>query len=260
VYKISITIITYNEERNIDRCLNSVQWADEIIVVDSGSTDRTLAICQKYHCKVINQPWSGFGAMKHFAVNTATHDWIFAIDADEKVTDELKSIIQQIIIQPQYTGYRVKRISYYLDKKIRYSGWNHDHPIRLFNRRYGNFNDKPIHESVKIRGKIGKIESPLLHYPYPTITSHLQKMNYYADLSAEWLARNGKSCSIFMAIISGIIKFLKMYFLQMGFLDGKYGLILARNSAFGVYLKYVKLWEKTRKPYNELTGSIESGR
>jgi glycosyltransferase involved in cell wall biosynthesis len=247
VYKISITIITYNEERNIDRCLNSIQWADEIIVVDSGSTDQTLAICRQYHCKVIQKPWSGFGSMKHFAVDAASHDWIFSIDADEKMTDGLKSTIQQILKEPQCAGYRIKRISYYLDKKIYYSGWNHDYPLRLFNRKYGNFNDKPIHESVKLSGKSDRIEEALLHYPYPTIASHVQKMNQYAELTAGWLTQNRKSSSLAMAILSSMIKFLKMYFLQMGFLDGKIGFVLAYNSAFGVYLKYIKLWEIIKK-------------
>jgi glycosyltransferase involved in cell wall biosynthesis len=243
VQKISVTIITFNEEQNIERCLDSIQWADEIVVVDSGSTDRTLTICQRYHCKIIEHPWCGFGFMKRLGVDSATHDWIFSIDSDEKMTDQLKSMIQQLLNQTQHAGYRVKRISYYLEKKICYSGWNHDYPLRLFNRKYGNFNDKPIHESVQLIGKIGKIEAALLHYPYPTIASHVQKMNRYAELSAELSAKTGKSSSIATAILKGVIKFLKMYLLQLGFLDGRIGFILAFNSAFGVYLKYVKLWE-----------------
>lgn len=246
--KISVVIIAKNETANIERCLKSVQWADEIVVVDSGSTDGTLEICRKYGCRVIHSEWLGFGKFKQLAVNSAGNDWIFSIDADEEVTPDLMTRIKEKVENPGgCNGFRVKRKSFYLGKLINYSGWQRDYQLRLFNRRFGNFNDKTVHESVQLSGKIGKIEEYMLHYTYPTISSHLQKMDRYTTLGAEGVSAKGKRSSIFGAIIRALNKFIKMYLLQRGILDGKAGFLLSLNSAFGVYLKYVKLWELNRK-------------
>lgn len=242
--KFSAVIITKNEEKNIERCLKSVQWADEIVVVDSGSTDRTLEICREYGCSALYTEWMGFGRTKKFAVDSANFDWIFSIDADEVVTLELKDKIITILSnQPKYAGYRVKRKSFYLNKLIEYSGWHHDYPLRLFNRKFGNYNDKIVHESVDINGEVGKIEEHLLHYTYPNLSSHIQKIDQYTSLGAQQLFQKEKKSSISKAILRGNMKFFKMYFLQTGFLDGKEGLILAFISSFGIILKYLKLRE-----------------
>ncbi|MCU0645391.1 MAG: glycosyltransferase family 2 protein [bacterium] len=244
--KLSVTIITKNEEHNIERCLKSVQWADEIVVVDDGSTDRTPEICQQFTPKVIHSDWLGFGLLKQLAVNSAIHDWIFSIDSDEEVSEPLKEKIMTILENPQLNGFRIKRESFYLGKKIRHCGWERDYQLRLFNRKFGNFNDKPVHESVSISGEVGKIEEPLYHYTYPTVQSHIEKMNRYSDLGLELLVNRQKRASIGGAVMRGLAKFFKMYILQRGFLDGKIGFVLCYNSAFGVYLKYLKLWEKNR--------------
>lgn len=245
--KISAVIITKNEADNIGRCLDSLHWADEIVVVDSGSTDNTMEICRDYGAKVIETEWRGFGKTKQLAVNSAKYDWVFSIDADEEVTpklaDRLKSIRKA---GPHASGYRIKRNSFYLGKMIRYSGWNRDYPLRLFNRKYGNFNDKRVHESVKIKGTVGKIEERILHYTYPTISSYIKKMDLYSTLGAELLKDKNKKAGIFKALFHAKIKFIKMYFINLGFLDGKAGLALALNSAFSVYLKYLKLWQMNR--------------
>jgi glycosyltransferase involved in cell wall biosynthesis len=243
---ISVTIITKNEQQNIERCLKSVQWADEIVVADSYSTDKTLEICRKFGCKIIETEWLGFGPVKRLAVDAASHNWIFSIDSDEQVSEQLKDRILTILKHPQFNGYRVKRVSYYLDKQIRYCGWDRDYQLRLFNRNSGNFNEKLVHEAVNIAGEVGRIEDPLFHYTYPTIQSHIEKMARYSKLGADQLANKGKSSSIFMAMLRGLAKFLKMYLLQRGFLDGKIGFVLCYNSAVGVYLKYLQLWEKNR--------------
>lgn len=242
--QLSVVIITKNEQENIARCLTSVQWADEIVVLDNGSTDRTPEICHHFNCKFIETKWLGFGLTKKLAVDSAVHDWIFSIDSDEQVSEELKLSIQNILKKPDYNGYRIKRISFYLGKKINHCGWERDYPLRLFNRTVGNFNEKPVHESVVIPGRIGKIEAPLFHHSYPTIASHIIKMNRYAELAAQESFQKGKSSTVLSAIFRGLFKFIKMYFLQRGFLDGRVGFILCCNSAFGVYLKYIKLWEK----------------
>jgi len=242
--KLSITIITKNEEANIERCLNSVKWADEIVIIDSGSQDRTVQICQEFGAKVIETKWLGFGKTKKLAVDSAKYDWIFSIDADEEVTEELKVTIAEILSNPKKKAYSVKRKSYYLGKMINYCGWDKDYPLRLFNRKYGNFNEKIVHESVVTNGNKGRIEDVMLHYTYPTISSHIQKIDHYSRLGAEKIA--GEKSSISKAYFRGIFKFMKMYFLQKGFLDGKVGFILSLNSAYGVFLKYLKLWEINR--------------
>jgi glycosyltransferase involved in cell wall biosynthesis len=240
--KISATIITKNEEANIERCLNSIDWVDEIVVVDSFSTDRTIEICEEHKCKIIQTEWKGFGRTKKYAVDASSNDWIFSIDADEEVTIELKNKILGILENPQFEGYNIKRTSYYLGSEIKYCGWDRDFPLRLFNKESGNFNDKEVHEFVIIKGRTALINEPLLHYTYPTISSHVAKMNRYTDLS---LIKLNKRYSIFSALFFGINKFLKMYFLQKGFLDGKVGMLLSINSAYGIFLKYIKTWQKT---------------
>jgi glycosyltransferase involved in cell wall biosynthesis len=241
--KISAVIITNNEANNIERCLKSLSWVDEIVVIDSYSKDNTIEICNSYNCKVIQIEWNGFGNTKKFAVDNASNDWIFSIDADEEVTDELRVRILDVLKEPKYNGFNIKRKSYYLGQEIKYCGWNNDFPLRLFNKNYGNFNSKEVHESVILNGSKSKIYEPLLHYTYPTISLHISKMNRYTDLSLKEID-NDKNYSILISILLGVNKFLKMYFLQKGFLDGKAGLVLSLNSAFGIYLKYIKVWQR----------------
>lgn len=244
--KLSVTIITKNEEANIERCLKSVDWADEIVVVDSESTDRTVEICEAFaSCKVFRLPWEGFGKTKQKAVDQAGNDWILSIDADEQVSPELREKILDILSAgPQYNGYRIKRRSFYLGKLMRYSGWNSDYQLRLFNKKFGRFNKKTVHESVQMSGPVGRIEEVLFHYTYPDVSAHVEKMDRYASLAAEALYKQGDKASLFEALLHAKMKFLKMYIVQLGFLDGRAGLILALNSAYGAYLKYLKLWKK----------------
>ncbi|VAX25484.1 Putative two-domain glycosyltransferase [hydrothermal vent metagenome] len=241
--KISAVIITKNEELNIERCLKSIQWVDEIVVVDSNSTDKTIEICNRYNCKVINSEWFGFGRTKKLAVDSASNNWILSIDSDEEVTQELESTIKEILKDPKFNGYKIKRKSYYLGKMINHCGWNSDYPLRLFNREFGNFNEKNIHESINVKGKVGQIETILLHYTYPTISSHIIKLDKYTELQARELKKKGRHYSLFAVALFSIYKFINMYFLHLGFLDGKEGFVLCSNSAYGVYLKYLKLWE-----------------
>jgi glycosyltransferase involved in cell wall biosynthesis len=243
---LSVVIITKNEEANIARCLKSVQWASEIVVIDNGSTDHTMDICRKYNCRIKETDWLGFGPLKRLAVDSATHDWIFSIDSDEEASEPLKDKILNILENPRLNGFRIKRESFYLGKKIQHCGWERDYPLRLFNRKFGNFNDKPIHESVSISGAVGKVEAPIYHFTYPTVQSHIDKMNRYTELGSGLLTKKGKTASIGSSVMRGLAKFIKMYILQRGFLDGKIGFVLCYNSAFGVYLKYLKLWEKNR--------------
>lgn len=246
--KLSAVIITKNEESNIERCLISLQGlVDEIIVVDNHSTDNTLEICKKYRCKIYSKDWEGFGLAKREAVNKASHKWVLSIDADEEITHQLKEKIKDVLLNPKFNVYKVKRITFYLSKPIKHCGWDNDYPKRLFNKEYGNFNDAIIHESLIIDGERGTIEEPLNHYSFPTIGTHLQKMKLYAELSAKKNYKEGKTVSILAAITKAKLKFIKMYFVQFGFLDGWHGLVLCLNSAYGAFLKYIMLWELSNK-------------
>ena len=244
--ELSVTIITKNEETNIRRCLQSVKWADEIVVVDSGSTDDTLEICRSYPCNIIETEWLGFGRTKQLAVEHASNDWILSIDADEEVTEPLKDQLTKILKAPKVNAYKIRRKSFYLGKMIRFCGWNKDYPLRLFNKKLGYFDDRIVHEGVVIKDKKGMIQEALLHYTYPTIESHIKKMSHYSSLGAQILYEKGKRATLPGAILKGAFKFLKMYFFQLGFLDGKNGLVLSINSAYGVYLKYLKIWQMTK--------------
>jgi len=246
---ISVSIIVKDEEDNIERCLKSIyNWADEIIVVDSGSTDNTLKICKKYNCKIHKTHWLGFGKTKQLGVDLTENDWILSIDADEEISNQLKKEIKDIIASNQFNGAYIKRISYYLSRQIKYSGWQNDFPLRLFNKRFGNFDNATVHESVVLhKSKTLKICEPIYHYPYKTIHEHISKVNLYTTLSAEKLFIRSKKTSLFFAVLSGITKFIKMYLFKKGFLDGKEGLVLAILSSYSSFLKYVKLWSMWRE-------------
>jgi glycosyltransferase involved in cell wall biosynthesis len=244
--KLSVAIITKNEEKNIERCLKSISFADEIVVVDSGSQDRTREICLQYGANVITSAWLGFAETKQFAVDQCKNDWILVLDADEEITSKLEKKILSILQNPSSSGYRIKRKSFYLGKMIEHCGWNSDYTLRLFKADTGRFNNRKLHESIIIRdGKIGRIEESMLHYTYPTLESHFQKMLIYARLGAEQDFAAGKRSTWANAVFRGLIKFLKMYLLQQGFRDGRSGFLLSLNSALGVYLKYLYIWQMT---------------
>ncbi len=245
---LSVAVIVKNEEGNLPRMLESISWADEIIILDTGSDDNTKQIAKEAGCKVYESEWLGFGKCKQLAVNYCSHEWILSLDADEVVTPQLKTKIQQIIQSDfEYAGYRIKRKSFYLNKMINHCGWNHDYTLRLFRKNKGQFNTKLVHESVQIDGPIGYINDCLLHYTYPNIDSHISKMILYSGLGSVHLFNKGKKTSLFGAYLKANWKFWKMYLFQLGFLDGKVGFILSYNSAMGVFWKYAKLWELNRK-------------
>ncbi|KQC13672.1 MAG: hypothetical protein APR63_07845 [Desulfuromonas sp. SDB] len=239
--KISAVIITRNEQQNIERCLNSLDWVDEIVVLDSGSTDKTKTICRQKGCRVISAQWVSFGSNKQKAVENASYDWILSVDADEQVSPELKNRIRELLVKPTYSAYRIKRESFYLDRFIRYC-WKNDYPVKFFNRQKAAFNSQQVHETVDLCGELGVIEQPLYHYSYLSISSHLLKMDRYSQITSEVMKNEGKRVNLFSVFLRFHLMFLKMYLLKRGFMDGKWGLILSFNSAYGVFLKYLKLW------------------
>lgn len=241
--KLSVAIITKNEEHNIERCLKAIQWADEVLVVDSGSTDKTLEICRQHQCRIIETEWMGFGRTKQFSVEHASHDWILVVDADEEVTEALAHRINEILSAPdEHRVYACLRISYYLGKRIKFC-WGTDYVKRLFNRKKAHFDSKNVHESLVTDAKVEKIKEPMLHYTYPTIASHIRKINLYSSLGAEISHEKGKRPSLLRSIFRGIHAFIEMYFFNLGFLDGKKGLILSIISGHASTIKYFKIWE-----------------
>lgn len=245
---LSVAVIVKNEEKNLSRMLDSIDWADEVVILDTGSQDNTIQIARQAGCKVYESEWLGFGRCKQLAVNYCSHEWILSLDADELVTPGLKQRINEIITsKTHYSGFRIKRKSFYLNKMINHCGWNHDYTLRLFHKDKGQFNTKMVHESVQIDGEIGYIKEHLLHYTYPTINSHLSKMILYSDLASSSMHKKKKKSSLIGAYLKAKWKFCKMFVFQLGFLDGKVGFILCYNSAMGVFWKYAKLWELNRR-------------
>lgn len=242
--KISVTIITFNEERNIRRCLESVRWADEIVVVDSFSTDKTVEICREYTEHVIQHEWLGYVQQKNYAVDCATYDWIFSLDADEEISPELQSAILGMWKRGfSYDGYKVARKVYYLGRWIRHGGWYPDYKIRLFHRAKGRWGGIDLHEKVILNGTCGKLKGDLFHYTYENITVHIRKMNSYTTISAQKLYKKGRKPSLLNIFFNPPVKFIKTYFIKAGFLDGKAGFFISIIGSFYVFMKYLKLWE-----------------
>ena len=238
--KLSVIIITKNEESNIRDCLTSVKWADEIIVLDSGSTDKTVEIAKKYTEHVHCTDWPGYGPQKQRALELATQDWVLTIDADERVSPELQKIIPTLIDQNNYDGYKIKRPLIFCGKHIRYANGT-NYQLCLFKRKLAHFTPEIVHESIVVNGKIGTIEEPLYHLSFKYVGDLLEKINLYSSLNAEKRFKQGKKSSLFKAITHALWMFFRVYFLKRGFLDGREGFILAVSFAEGSYYRYLKL-------------------
>ena len=241
--QFSIIIITKNAAPHIKACLSSVQWADEIIVVDCGSTDNTVALCYLFTNKIFITPdWPGFGVQKNRALGKATGKWVLSIDADEQVTPTLQQEIKASITNPNYTAFRVPRHSFYCGRWIKHSGWSPDYVTRLFRRDSASFSDDLIHEKVQVfQGQIGTLTAPLLHYSFSSLEEVLEKINSYSSANAIKYLAQGQKSSLTKAILHGLWAFVRTYFLKVGFLDGREGFMLAVSNAEGTYYRYLKL-------------------
>jgi len=238
---ISAIIITYNEEKNIRDCLESLKWTDEIIVVDAKSGDKTAQIAEESGARVFSVEWQGYAKQKNYAQGMATCDWILSLDADERLTPELTKEIQEKLANSSFSGYEIARKAYFLGKWMRYGGWYPGYVLRLFRRDKGRFIEKEVHEYVEIKGKIGRLKSPLIHYTDDTLEDYFNKFCRYTTLAADELYKKGKRAHLSDILLRPIFIFLKMYIIRMGFLDGFHGLILAILSSFYVFTKYTKL-------------------
>ncbi|MGA9667385.1 MAG: glycosyltransferase family 2 protein [Gallionella sp.] len=239
--RLSVIIIAKNEAANIRACIESVRWADEIIVVDSGSSDATVKIAHELGAQVHVHDWPGFGMQKNRALSYATREWALSIDADERVTPELKDQLIKAIEGGSEDGFYVPRLSQFCGKFIRHSGWYPDYVLRLFRKDKARFSDDLVHESVILRGRAGKLSSPLLHYSYRTGADVERKVELYSSTAAQQMFDRGKAASSADAPVRSAWAFFRTYCLRLGFLDGMAGLNVALMNARTTYLKYKKL-------------------
>ncbi len=247
--KISAVIIAFNEQDKIADAINSVKWADEILLVDSESADRTREIAKESGARIITQKWLGFSKQKQFAVDNAAHEWIFSLDADEIVSEKLRDEILKLKNHAApANGYKIPRLSFYMNRPIRHGGWYPDWQIRFFNRRQGKWKDVVIHESVEINGNIEKLSGDILHYSVENAAHHHKMIGErYAPLAAEQMFGRGRKTSPLKIAAAGITAFLQTYILKAGFLDGLAGFCIARFAAHHAFLKHLLLWEKQNR-------------
>ena len=240
---LSVIVITKNEARNISSCLRSVAFAEQRIVLDSGSTDDTLSVAAAFGANTaVNADWQGFGVQKNRALELASCDWVLSLDADEQLTLALASEIQAVLAQPLFDAYSIPRQSSFCGQYMRYSGWSPDRVIRLFKRGSAVFSSDVVHEKVLIGQPVGRLMSPLLHESYIDLESVLEKANRYSTAGAQQLLSKGRQGSLASAILHGSWAFFRTYVLRLGFLDGQLGLALALSVAETTYYRYLKLW------------------
>ncbi len=242
--KISVIIITKNEEKNIEACLQSVSWADEIIIVDNNSHDQTVQLCQQFTDNIlITEDWPGFGVQKNRALARASGEWILSIDADERVSSALRDEILSVINTDTADAYSIPRLANFCGRWIKHSGWYPDYVLRLFRRNKAKFSDALVHERVELvsQGVPLKLKSDLLHYTFTQLEEVLDKTNLYSTANAQISLQQGKSSGLFKAIFHGVWTFFRSYVLRLGFLDGKEGFIIAVFNAQTSYYRYLKL-------------------
>ena len=248
--KLSVTIITKNEAADIAEALTSVRWADEVIVVDSLSTDDTAAIAKQHTDRVIVREWPGYIAQKNYAASIASHDWILSLDADERVTPELADEIRSILAsEPEHRGYRMPRVTWHLWRWVRTTDWYPDEQLRLYDRRAALWTGRHVHESVSVGGSVGRLKGELQHFAYRDIADHLETIDRYTTYAAQQMHESGRRTGLLGLVVHPPLAFLRNYLLRGGIRDGLPGFIISSMNASYVFLKFAKLWElRRRKP------------
>jgi len=244
---VSVVIVTKNEEKNIGDALESARDFSEIVVIDSFSSDRTLDICKKYTGNVYQEQWEGYARQKQKGIDRASLSWVLILDADERITRELKSEIASTLKDKNCSGFYIPRKNFFLDRWIRHGGWWPDYTLRLFRRDKAYIEEREVHEKVIVQGSTGYLRNPMEHYTSRTLSDFLKKQEDYSTLAAKEMHRQGFRAGTLSFTVRPFFTFLKMFFFKMGFLDGKRGLILAFLYSYYTFLKYVKTWEKGRK-------------
>ncbi|MBZ5558910.1 MAG: glycosyltransferase family 2 protein [Acidobacteriia bacterium] len=242
--RLSVTVITKNEAADIDAALTSVAWADEIVVVDSHSTDDTVAIARRHTDRVVVRDWAGYIDQKNHAASLASHDWILSLDADERVTPELAAEITQLISsEPLAAGYRIPRVTWHLGRWIRTTDWYPDHQLRLYDRRRARWTGAYVHEAVTVDGAIGHLRGQLQHYAFHDIADHLETIDRYSTFAARQMREAGRRGGLLQMIGHPPLAFLRNYLAHGGIRDGAPGFIISALNAYYVFLKFAKLWE-----------------
>lgn len=241
--KITAIIPTLNEEINIEEAIKSVSFADEILVIDSFSTDKTVELALKHNVRLIERVFDDFSTQKNFAIDSATHQWIYILDADERVTISLHEEILQAVKKPQnFVGFYVYRTFYFMGKKINYGGVQRDKVARLFLKKHCKYNGKLVHEVIESDGELGFLKNKLEHYSYRDFDHYISKLNQYAWLQAKQLNNRGKRVTLYHTFIKPPTRFVIHYFIRLGFLDGFPGFVIAVTQSYGVLTRYIKLW------------------
>ena len=235
-------MITRNEEANIGPCLDALAFCDERIVVDAGSTDATTAVAKQKGAQVVDHPWEGFGAQKNFALSLATGDWVLSVDADERVSPALAREIAHAIVEGGADGYEIPRLSSFVGRQMRHSGWFPDYVLRLFRRGKARFSDDLVHERVICDGAVGRLAEQLTHQSVTRLEQAISRIDRYSTAGAEMLLASGRRVSFSAGITHGIWSFFRAYVLRLGFLDGREGFLLAVANAEGTYYRYMKAW------------------
>ncbi len=243
--KVTVIIPTYNEEHNIEDCLKSVLWADEIMVVDSFSTDRTVEIAKKYAHRILQHEYINSATQKNWAIPQASNEWVMIVDADERVTPELRDEILRELENPRYDGYYIGRRNFFLGFPLDHGGWSpkDDRNIRLFRKSLSRYEQKEVHADVIVKGKVGSLKNHLIHYTYRSLSDYFRKFDRYTTWAAMDIVKAGKKPNFVNLVLRPIGDFIKFYIIKGGFLDGLPGLIIALLSSYYVVVKYVKAWE-----------------
>lgn len=245
--KLSVTIITLNEAAHIGAAIDSVRWADEIIVVDSGSTDDTVDIARARGARVDTHAWPGYCEQKNYATSLASHDWILSLDADERVSEELGAEIRALLAAgPAAHGYRMPRVTFHLGRWIRTTDFYPDYQTRLFDRRHARWRGHLVHESVDVDGERAYLRHELQHYSFTDLADQIARINHYSTLSAQQMLAAGKRSGPWHLLVHPPAAFLRNYVLRRGFADGTAGLTISLVNSYGVFLKFAKLWELQR--------------
>ncbi len=244
--KVSAAIITRDDAANLERCLASLGFCDEVVVLDQHSTDATAEVCARHGVRLEQSEWLGFGPTKQRAVSLCRNRWVLSVDTDEVVTPELAAAVTSLPPEPAAAAYTVNRLSRFLGHWIRHCGWHPDHVVRLFDRERAGFDDKPVHEAVQVRGSVARLDGLLEHYPYESMEQYIAKLDRYTTAAAEDLHAAGRRASLAQAAVRSQAAFWRMWLLQGGILDGWAGTVLCQASMFYVLSKYVKLWRLGR--------------
>ena len=245
---LSVAIITLNAATQLEACLRSARFADEIVVVDSGSTDGTRELAERHGARVIDQDWLGFGPQKQFAVDAAAHDWVLCLDADERVTPELQAAIEKALVAPSTAAYRFARCNRFLGRYLRHGEGYPDWSLRLFDRRQARWSDDAVHEKIVTDTSVGTLRGDLLHDSAETLAAYLAKQNRYTTLAAEMALTAGKRTGFARIALSPLVRFIKFYFIRQGFRDGLPGLIHIAIGCFNSFMKYSKMLERRNDP------------